>query len=92
MNIESNIQYKDPFLLAVFGVIIISIGVIMLFRHRRKIRKILENEPAANLSFWKSDPILMVLFGLALIMAAIGLYEPLAAIIVILIILYKLLF
>lgn len=92
MNIESNIQYKDPFLLSVFGVIIISIGVILLFRHRRKIKKILENEPATNLSFWKSDPILMILFGLALNMAAIGLYEPLAAIIVILIILYKLLF
>lgn len=92
MNFESNIQYKDPFLLSIFGVIIISIGVVMLFRHRRKTGKILENEPAKNLSFWKTDPILMILFGLALIMAAIGLYEPLAAIIVILIIFYKLVF
>ncbi|HUS89345.1 MAG TPA: hypothetical protein VMW91_08280 [Desulfosporosinus sp.] len=88
----SSIPYKDPFALSVFGVIFILIGFGMLLHRRRKMKGLLADDPFLKVFFRNFDPILIILLGIAFIFIAIGFLETQAAILAVLIILYKVVF
>ncbi len=88
MEKSMEVNYSDPFLLTVFGVAFIIIGTVMLSRHNKKKQKELEfsSNWFINFLIFKLDFWLFIILGIAFICAALGIFETLAAIVMILII------